>query len=198
MIRPEMLTVRPSRRPYFLQEWASISLGVRSWVDVAVRMWSACVQLGIVFYLHSWTTNFKSRPTWTTSAPRSRGVHICWEGEECWPEYFYIAYLRWSIKLAHTREAVRKDATIYSKNISVESCVLDWDASPSYRHYCCWRVITASSYYTEKAVVLRFRVSIIWRGFVCIVAAELKLLLLHAAVELCCGLCAVRCGTLWK
>ena len=49
-------------------------------------------------------------------------------------------------------------------------------------------MIAASSYYTEKRVVLGLGVWIVRRRFMCVDTAELRLLLLHAVAELCCVL----------
>ena len=86
----------------------------------------------------------------------------------------------------------------YYERLSVESRVLDRGAPRRCRHCCCWRVIAASLYYTEKRVVLGLGVWIVWGCFMCVVAAELRLPLLHASAELCSGMCAVRCATLWN
>ena len=63
-------------------------------------------------------------------------------------------------------------SSYYYERLSVESRVLDRGAPSRRRHFCCCRVIAASSYYTEKRVVLGLGVWVVWRCFMCVVAAE--------------------------
>ena len=91
----------------------------------------------------------------------------------------------------------------YYERLSVESRVLDRGAPPRCRRCCCcWRLIFASSYYTEKRVVLGLGVWIVWRCFIMYVRCCCRA---EASPAACCGrtvLCAlyaVRCATLlWK
>ena len=75
------------------------------------------------------------------------------------------------------------------ERLSVESRVLD--ARERHRDCRCCRVVAASSYHTEKRVVLGLGVWIAWRCYLCAPDAEQWLLLLHAAAELCCLLCVL-------